>query len=174
VQTRDHLFKECPKWKGEQKILWAEVRKETGRWKGRWRIRDLFADRRCSQAVLDFLTMTDVGRIVPAVEEKADAESEVSEWELRECQRREEERRKEAEALGTGRNHRCSYPPHPSWHCRGRSRGGRVFFLCRFFCHSPWCALISSGTGRRALGELAKSRLARTADRKTGLKCTPP
>ena len=48
VQTRDHLFRECRKWKGEQKILWAEVRKETGRWKSRWRIRDLFADKRCS------------------------------------------------------------------------------------------------------------------------------
>ena len=113
MQTRDHLFKECPKWKGEQKILWAEVRKETGRWKGRWRIRDLFADRRCSQAVLDFLTMTDVGRIVPAVEEKADAKSELSEWELRECQEREEERRKEAEALGTGEEPPLFLPTPP-------------------------------------------------------------
>jgi len=81
-----------------QKILWAEVRKETGKWK----IQDLLADRRCSQAVLDFLTSTDVGRIVPAVEEEADAGSEVSEWELRERQEREEERRVEAEALGAG------------------------------------------------------------------------
>ena len=45
-QTRENLFKVCPKWKMAQKILWAEVRKETGRWKSRWRIRDLFADRR--------------------------------------------------------------------------------------------------------------------------------
>jgi len=29
-QTREHLFKECPEWKAQQKILWAEVRKETG------------------------------------------------------------------------------------------------------------------------------------------------
>jgi len=34
-QIKEHLFKVCPKWKGEQKILWAEVRKETGRWKSR-------------------------------------------------------------------------------------------------------------------------------------------
>jgi len=102
AQTRDRLFKECPKWKGEQKILWAKVRKETGRWKSRWRIRDLFADRRCSQAVLEFLTMTDVGTIVPAAEDEAHAESEGSEWELWERQEREEERGEEAEALGTG------------------------------------------------------------------------
>ena len=31
----------------------------------RWKIRDLLADERCSQAVLDFLSTTDVGRLVP-------------------------------------------------------------------------------------------------------------
>jgi len=70
----------CPEWKAQQKILWAEVRKETGRWKSRWKIRGLLADGRCSQAALDFLSTTDVGRLVPA--EKV-AESEASEWELR-------------------------------------------------------------------------------------------
>jgi len=64
---------------------------------------------------------------------------------------------------------RCSYPPHPSWHRRGRSRGRAVspsvFFLCPF----PWCAIMFFGrAGRRAQGELAMSRLARTADGKTG------
>jgi len=48
--------------------------------------------------VLDFLTSTDVGKIVPAVEE--DAGSEASEWELRERAELEEERRAEGEALG--------------------------------------------------------------------------
>ena len=28
IQTREHLFKERPEWKAQQKILWAEVRKE--------------------------------------------------------------------------------------------------------------------------------------------------
>jgi len=46
----------------QQKVLWAEVQKVTGRWRSRWKIRDLLADRRCSQAVLDFLTSTDVGK----------------------------------------------------------------------------------------------------------------
>jgi len=30
-QTREHVFlKNCPQWKTQQKILWAEVQKETG------------------------------------------------------------------------------------------------------------------------------------------------
>jgi len=44
TQTRDHLFKECPEWKLQQRILWAEVKKETGRGKDRWKLRDLLAD----------------------------------------------------------------------------------------------------------------------------------
>jgi hypothetical protein len=72
------------------------VSKETGRWKSRWKIRDLLAGGRCSQAILDFLSTTDVGRRVPAAE---DAGSEASEWELRERREREEEREAEAEEL---------------------------------------------------------------------------
>jgi ribonuclease HI len=44
TQTREHLFKVNPEWKAQQKILWVEVREETGRWKSRWKIRDLLAD----------------------------------------------------------------------------------------------------------------------------------
>jgi hypothetical protein len=49
--------------------------------------------------VLDFLSTTDVGRRVPPPVEN-DAESEASEWELRERREREEERRAEADELG--------------------------------------------------------------------------
>jgi len=49
---------------------------------GKWEIRDLLADERCSQAMLDFLSTPDVGRRVPAEEE--DAVSAVSEIEVRE------------------------------------------------------------------------------------------
>ena len=59
-------MKECPEWKPQQKILWAEGKKEKGRWKGRWKVRDLRADAGCTRAVLDFLSSTDVGRRVPA------------------------------------------------------------------------------------------------------------
>jgi len=76
------------------------VLKETKRWKSRWTVRDLLADRRCGRAVLDFLSAADVGRLVPPLEEKGDAGSEVSEWELRECRERQEEREGDAEALG--------------------------------------------------------------------------
>jgi len=64
-QTSDHLFKVCPEWRVQQKILWAEVQMETVKRKSRWKIRDLIADGRCGQAVLDFLTSMDVGRLVP-------------------------------------------------------------------------------------------------------------
>jgi len=96
TQTRDHLFKERPERKRQQKILWAEVKEETGRWKDRWKIRGLLADKRCSRAVLDFLSSTDVGRLVPPLGE-GDAGSEAPEWERRE---QEEEREAEAEELG--------------------------------------------------------------------------
>jgi hypothetical protein len=39
TQTRDHLFKNCPRWKPQQKTLWAEVRKESGRGKERFKVR---------------------------------------------------------------------------------------------------------------------------------------
>jgi hypothetical protein len=50
--------------------------------------------------VLDFLTTTDVGRLAPAPADEEDAQSEASQWELRERGDREEERRMEAEELG--------------------------------------------------------------------------
>jgi len=99
-QTTEHLFQVWREWRMQQKILWEEVKRETGKWKSRWKIQDLLADRRCSQVVLDFLTSTDVGRIVPTVEVDANAGSDVSEWELRERREREEEREKATEALG--------------------------------------------------------------------------
>ena len=56
-------LKLSPEWKAQQKIMWAQVREEIRRGKGRFKIRDLLANRRCSQAVLDFLSTTDVGRL---------------------------------------------------------------------------------------------------------------
>jgi ribonuclease HI len=99
TQTRKHCFKVCPAWKEQQKTLCAEVRKEKGKWKSRWKVRDPLADEGCSRAVLDFLATTDVGRLVPAPVEE-DAQSEALEWELRERREREEERRAETEGMG--------------------------------------------------------------------------
>jgi len=90
----------------------AEVRKETRRWRSRFTIRDLLADKRCSQAVPDFLSTTDVGRLAPAEE---DTGSEVSKWERRERREREEERRAEAEELGAGEGRAPLFLPTPSF-----------------------------------------------------------
>jgi len=78
--------------------LCAELRRKTGRGGGkeRFKIWDLFADERCSQPILVFLSMYH-GRGGGSGE---DALSEVSEWELRERREREDERRQEAEELG--------------------------------------------------------------------------
>ena len=80
-------------------MLWKEVWKETERGKKWFAIRDLLADDRCSKAVLDFLSTTEVGRLVPPPAEE-DVQSEASEWELRERREREEEKGAEAERLG--------------------------------------------------------------------------
>ena len=64
--------------------------KETGRGKRWWKAPELFADRRCGQVVLDFLSSTDVGKIVPTAEVEDNVESEASEGELRDRREREE------------------------------------------------------------------------------------
>jgi len=127
TQTWDHLFKECPEWKPQQKILWAEVKKETGRWKDRWKVRDLLADGRCSRAVLDYLSSTDVGRRVPA-EAEDDAVGAVSELEVREWL---EEQGAGAEEAGDGGT-RC-YSPRPTSWCWQEWRRGTLSFLSFVF-----------------------------------------
>jgi len=61
TQTREHLFKNCDRWRMQQKIMWAEIWKKTGRGKNRFTIREMFAGERCTGAVLDFLRTTRVG-----------------------------------------------------------------------------------------------------------------
>ena len=57
-----------------------EIAKESGKGRQWWKAHELFMDQRSSQAVLDFLNSTEVGKTVPAAEE--DAGSEALEWEL--------------------------------------------------------------------------------------------
>jgi len=64
TQTRGHLFKNCDRWRPQQKIMLAAIRKKTGRGKNRFAIREMFADERCTGAVLDFLRTTKVGAMV--------------------------------------------------------------------------------------------------------------
>jgi len=172
-QTRDHLFKVCPEWKVQQKVLWVEVQKETGRWKSRWKIRDLLADKRCRKAVLDFLTATDVGRLVPPVEEDgAGARRQNGSSESGRSGKRNRRRRQRSwvlrKARAPERNYRCSYPRRPSWHRQARSRETGCAFLYFF----PFVKFLGrvyfyswDRPGRRAKGSLQR---AATADRKTG------
>jgi len=46
----------------QQKILWAEVRRETGKGRYRFKARYLLADERCARSILDFLWGSGVGR----------------------------------------------------------------------------------------------------------------
>jgi hypothetical protein len=59
--------------------------------------------------ILDFLFTTNVG------EAEEDAQSEASEWELRERRESEEERRVEAEELGAGGGEQPLFLPTPSF-----------------------------------------------------------
>jgi len=59
------LFKSCKKWKFQQAILWAEVRKKTKKRRGQVQISELFVEEKCSPAVPDFLRSMSVGRTVP-------------------------------------------------------------------------------------------------------------
>jgi hypothetical protein len=97
-------FKNCPQWKRKQKILWVAVKKQTGRGKGRFKTRDLFADSRCSQAILEFLSNTDVGRRAGSGRAEEDAESDASRgeiWERGERQRGKERRQEILSRTGT-------------------------------------------------------------------------
>jgi hypothetical protein len=58
----------------------TKVREEAGRGRDRFKIRDLLADARCSRAVLDFLSTTEVRRWAPNPAADEDAQSATSEW----------------------------------------------------------------------------------------------
>ena len=42
--------------------MWAKVEKDIKRRKRKWKMAELFADERCSEAILESLRTTDVGR----------------------------------------------------------------------------------------------------------------
>jgi len=87
-----------------RKTLLKETGKLPGPTRGRDRtsIAELLADERCSQAVLEFLANTGVGRTSgpPAAGEEDGEASEASEWEERERAERLAEPRAEEERLG--------------------------------------------------------------------------
>jgi len=95
VNPRSHAINEVTK---------KRMGEPSGPARGRVRtqIVELLTDKRCSQAVLDFLATTDVGRASgPAVAADEDgAASEASEWDAREHTERAAERAAEEEWLG--------------------------------------------------------------------------
>jgi len=63
TQTTDHLFKVCPEWRTQQKVLWAEVQRRPGGGRAGGRTGTcLPMDGGCGRAVLDFLASTGCAR----------------------------------------------------------------------------------------------------------------
>jgi hypothetical protein len=163
TQTRDHLFKECAEWREQQRILWAEVRKETGRWKSRWRVRDLLADERCNKAVLDFVSTTDVGRLVPAPIEE-DTQSEASEWKLWRGEKGKRRGEQRLRSWAPRSRNPCSSPRLSSWHLQKRSESSSSFHFVILFVISLVRLLYSwDRPGQRAKESLQRAAIARTA-----------
>jgi len=87
-QTRDHLFKWCKRWKQEQKRLWVTGRRGDDGYDGVEKVMKkpkislpmslVFAEEKCSRALLDFVGHTDVGRISGVVEEAENSDHEES------------------------------------------------------------------------------------------------
>jgi len=87
-QTRDHLFKWCKRWKREQKKLWVDGQEGEDGYEGVEMVLKerkislpmslVFAEEKCSQALMDFLVHTDVSRISGVVEEAENSDHEES------------------------------------------------------------------------------------------------
>ena len=87
-QTRDHLFKWCKRWKQEQKRLWVDRQEGEDGYEGVEKVLKklkislpmslVFAKAKYTQAALDFLSCTDVGRISEVVEEAENSDHEES------------------------------------------------------------------------------------------------
>jgi len=85
-QMRDNLFKWCKRWKQQQKRLWIDWQEGEEGHKGikmvfkkpkiSLRISLVFAEEKCSQALLDFVSCTGVGRMSIVVEEAENSDHE--------------------------------------------------------------------------------------------------
>ena len=62
IQTDPGAVQALHPMASQQKAMWAKVEKDTKRGKRRWKMAELFADERCSEAILEFVRTTDVGR----------------------------------------------------------------------------------------------------------------
>jgi hypothetical protein len=62
--NHENTFKHCKHWTIAQNELRRAVMKASGRCRMNTSMKDLFGDRRCSEAILQFLRSTDIGRRV--------------------------------------------------------------------------------------------------------------
>jgi hypothetical protein len=87
-QMRDHLFKWCKRWKQEQKWLWVTGKRGDEGYEGVEKVIKkpkislpmslVFAEEKCLQALMDFLSVTDVGRFSGVAEEAENSDHEES------------------------------------------------------------------------------------------------
>ena len=134
-------------------MLWKEVWEKTGGGRFRWKAHELFAEEECSQAVLEFLSTTEVGKTVPGVAGGEDAGSEVSEGELWERAEREEEGGEEGKAQGDGEE--PLFLPTPPFMASAGGEygtGAGVSFLCTFL--GAFLPFSRNRPGQRAEGGL--------------------
>ena len=95
---------------------------------------------RCGQALLDFLSSTDVGRLVPPLEEEGNAGSEVSEGSSGSAGSGKRSGRLRQRCWvprmrwAPKRDFRCSFPHPLSWHRQVRTRGQVARFFRSFLC----------------------------------------
>jgi len=85
---RDHLFKWCKRWKREQKQLWVDRQEGENEYEGVEKVLKkpkislpmslVFAEEKCTQALLDFLSITDVGRVSGVVKAAENSDHEKS------------------------------------------------------------------------------------------------
>ena len=148
-------------------MLWKEVWKETERGKKWFAIRDLLADDRCSKAVLDFLSTTEVWSR-PRLRKTGRVRHQSGNSGSGENERRRREQKLRGWVLRS--RNRCSSPRLPLWHPWKRSENRFLSFIRHSLGH-----LLSSGDrpGWRAKESLQHAATGRTAAGKRS-KCTPP
>ena len=162
-QTRDPLFMVCPEWKVQQKILRAEVQKETRRWRAGGRSGIYFpmgdVGRRCwafsPQRMWEGWCRL-WKRVTPGVRLQSRSSGSAGSGKRNERWRRRSGVLREDGV--PGRNCRCSCPRPPSWHLRTRLSGGPLF-LCHFLCDFLCARLICLGQAwAEGEGDLATCR----------------
>jgi hypothetical protein len=90
-QTRDHRCKWCNRWKGEQMQLWVTGKRRDEEYEGIEKVMKkpkvslpmslVFPKEKCILTLIDFLFVTDVGRICGVVEDTENSDhKESSDW----------------------------------------------------------------------------------------------